>query len=133
MKGKIIAICTISILFVAFALAFPVFINNFSNVSEKTKPSKSLSDQILPDDAFPDDLLTAGNKSDEKSENKMYLVKEHNGFIGVFKVDHANFNLCYIKDVKISNLPKEDQDLLRKGIFVSSKSELNNLLEDYCS
>lgn len=136
MKGKIITICTISILFIIFTLGLTIFTNNSSMNFKKQKSNKNLSDQVLPDDILPDDLLINNNSNQDNqntNENEMFLVKDYNGFIGVFKVDHANLQLCYIKDVKISDLPEKDQDMLKKGIFISGKNELNNLLEDYCS
>ena len=36
-------------------------------------------------------------------------------------------------EMDVSALPKVDQDLLEKGIRVSSKEDLNQLLEDLCS
>ncbi len=36
-------------------------------------------------------------------------------------------------EMDVSALPKVDQDLLEKGIRVSSKEDLNRLLEDLCS
>lgn len=65
------------------------------------------------------------------TSNLMYVVKEYNGNIAVFKKD--NDTPLRVTDVRLNELPYGDKKLLNKGIYVSTSNELNCVLEDYCS
>ncbi len=58
-----------------------------------------------------------------------YLVSVHEGKIGVFqRGEPVPFLLA---DVQVYLLPREDQDLLKKGIRADSLAEVRRILEDY--
>ncbi len=58
-----------------------------------------------------------------------YTVKAENNRVVVY-LDDA----LYLKtSTVVSSLPKSDQKSLLYGIKANSKSELNSILEDYCS
>ena len=65
------------------------------------------------------------------SSSLSYVVKDFNGNIAVF--ENGKNSPFKITDVPINSLPYADREILRKGIAVTSKSELNRILEDYCS
>lgn len=60
-----------------------------------------------------------------------YVVKNFNGNIAVFEGN--NEKPFKITDVLIKDLPYADQELLLNGIFATKVSEVNQILEDYCS
>ena len=60
-----------------------------------------------------------------------FVIKEHKGSVAVFE----NGKNDPIKETEtlVADLPLADQEILKKGIDVSSKEELLRILEDYCS
>ena len=67
----------------------------------------------------------------EEKKSTVFVVSEYQGNIAIFK--KGNPSPVKIVDVQLSDLPKQDKELLEKGIEVNSKEELLNILEDYCS
>ena len=61
-------------------------------------------------------------------KHECYLVREHEGIIGVFNTDGE---LLYTVDVYIKTLPLSDRELLRQGIHAKDRSELLEILGDY--
>lgn len=57
-----------------------------------------------------------------------WIVKEYENRIGIFS---ANGKLLEVLEIHTKTLPKADQSLLREGITVTNRSELDALLEDY--
>jgi len=57
-----------------------------------------------------------------------YLVKEYHGQIGIFSSDGS---LLEILDTYVKTLPEADRTLLGEGIWVTTREELNSLIEDY--
>ncbi|MEG0571102.1 MAG: hypothetical protein RR497_05610 [Oscillospiraceae bacterium] len=63
------------------------------------------------------------------SENEfMYLVKEYNHKVGVFKYGQTSPVLTL--DVYVDTLPKKDQTTLETGIKVYDSTQLERLIED---
>lgn len=63
------------------------------------------------------------------SENEfMYLVKEYNHKVGVFKYGQTSPVLTL--DVYVETLPKKDQTTLETGIKVYDSTQLERLIED---
>ncbi len=60
-------------------------------------------------------------------ENKIYMLKEYNGKIGVYE----NEALIYTLDTYVFTLPDVDKQLLRDGIITTSKTELYEIIEEY--
>lgn len=94
---------------------------------------------ILPSvpqtDASPESSLysnpfVSAPTADAKT-TEVYILKEYNGRVAVFR---GTSNTPYMEtDVRIADLPQVDMDMLKTGIAVQTTSELNRLLEDYCS
>jgi hypothetical protein len=68
-------------------------------------------------------------KSDELSY--AYVIKDCDGKVCVFEKDNAKPIL--ITDVLVSSLPQAEIEMLKTGIFVKDKAELDSLIEDYIS
>ncbi len=60
-----------------------------------------------------------------------YLLKEYDRRIAVFSPEKET--PVFVSEVYVNELPKADRRLLKEGIPVRSKKELDRLLEDYCS
>ena len=67
----------------------------------------------------------------EKAETEKAVLGVFEGRLALFKGESPYPNKVY--DFYVRNLPKEDQSRLFEGIFVSSESELESLLEDFMS
>ena len=63
----------------------------------------------------------------EQTDKTIYMVKEYNGKIGVFK-ENA---LIYTMDVHIFTLPEYDKNLLACGIKAEGIDELYRILGEY--
>lgn len=86
---------------------------------------------VLPTIKGKDTSDNIKNNTTLSSINSSYIVKSFNGNVAVFECDDCR--PFKITDVPINSLPYTDQEMLKKGIAVNSKNELNKLLEDYCS
>lgn len=64
--------------------------------------------------------------------NEHYVVKEKDGNIAIYYLDsNEEKNLLEITEISTEYLPKEDLELLKIGVRVNGKEELNAMLEDY--
>lgn len=64
------------------------------------------------------------------AEGEAYLLRECDGYIGVYyPVDAAEPR--EITDIRVAELPLEDQEALRGGVSASDEEALARLLEDY--
>lgn len=57
-----------------------------------------------------------------------WIVKEHEGRIGIFSEDGELYDVI---DTYIKTLPEADRRMLGEGIEISSRDELNSIIEDY--
>ena len=67
-------------------------------------------------------------QTDPPTEDRAWIIKEHEKKIGIFSEDGA---LLRVLDIYTNTLPSTDQRLLREGIVVTSQSDLYALIEDY--
>ena len=65
---------------------------------------------------------------ESETEGFIYTVKSYEGKIGIFTDSGA---LVRVLEVYIKTLPKTDQNLLEKGVLVTSEAELRSIIEDY--
>ena len=72
--------------------------------------------------------ITEFNNEVENEDNATFILKNHNGVIGVF--DQSGI-LTDIIDVDIKSLPEQDRTMLEAGIWARSRQELASLIEDY--
>lgn len=64
--------------------------------------------------------------------DKHYIIKIQNEHIAIYTIDdNENMNLKEITDIPVQYLPKEDVELLEKGIQANGDSELSKKLEDF--
>lgn len=61
-----------------------------------------------------------------------YIIKENNGYVAVYNIDeYGTETLKETTEIVIDYLPQTDQNLLKEGIKVNGKDELNATIEDY--
>ena len=63
-------------------------------------------------------------------ESTLYIAKEYLGQIGIFDTEGRLLDTI---EIYTKTLPKADRILLKEGIRLSSKKELEALIEDYSS
>jgi len=66
-----------------------------------------------------------------QTEAYRYLVKNHNGHIGIFSGESAEPEK--VLSIRVDSLPAADIEALNKGIRLHSDEELLRLIEDYSS
>lgn len=124
-KTSMLLLCVIALLTILVVLDVP-----YTNRQAKTDPSsdKNVSSNftsIEPSSQESHAMTAAASQQDED----LYIVKEYNGHIGVFrdgdKLPFKEIN----KDISI--FPEEDQRLLRDGIQARGAAELTLVIEDY--
>lgn len=74
---------------------------------------------------------THASESETVSEQEtVYTVREYMDKIGVFLQDGT---LIQVLDVYVKTLPEADERLLKEGIEIIGKKQLNELIQDYDS
>ena len=71
------------------------------------------------------------NKNNEAERNSKYVLSEYEGRIALF--ENGDEIPKEIYDVMVSALPQEDAERIIQGIIVENESDLQSLIEDYCS
>ncbi|MBQ5321254.1 MAG: hypothetical protein J6K88_04255 [Oscillospiraceae bacterium] len=75
---------------------------------------------------------TSGSESTSSEEGEtVYKLSEYNGKLAVFLLGDSEPVKVY--DLFLSSLPTKDADMLKDGILVYNKSDLQQLIEDYTS
>ncbi len=71
-------------------------------------------------------------KEMDKYCGEHYVLKEKNGNIAVFRVDEdSKETLAELTDISTKYLEAEDLEKIKNGIYVNSKKELNETVEDF--
>lgn len=78
-----------------------------------------------------EEKLTQTLSEQKANNNKEYVVKNHNGYVAVFK-EQSNSPMLKT-DTLVNSLPYDDQEKLQNGILVQGDTSLRKCLEDYCS
>ena len=89
----------------------------------------AVSNENTPTVAPTSTVATETESATEKKDR--FVVKSHKGRIVVF--DCNTGEMIMESDTLISNLPREDAEILKSGIYANSRDELRKILEDYCS
>lgn len=64
--------------------------------------------------------------------NEHYIIKDVDGYLNIFMIDENNVeNLLEKTDIVTMYMPDEDKVLLKEGIKVIGKDNLNSAIEDY--
>ncbi len=66
----------------------------------------------------------------DESSDKIYIVKEYHGKLGIFDADGS---ILYTTEVYTKTLPAADRKLLIEGIRAEGREELYEILGDYDS
>ncbi|MBE7034220.1 MAG: hypothetical protein E7406_08355 [Ruminococcaceae bacterium] len=100
---------------------------NLAQVKQNITPVKTDLTAINP--------VSGGKEAEEtpaKSIKETFVLKEENGKIALYKKDSSgNEKLHSSYDVPIVFLPKDDREMLRKGIEFESLDEIVKFIEDY--
>lgn len=107
MNMKKTAVLLVSMSSVVLLLSIVLFVTTFNQVSRASE--QSVSEQV----------------------SYQYVVKEHDGKIGVFSPGSAEPG--QVLDIEISVLPEFDRLALQQGIEIRSDAELRRLIEDFDS
>ncbi len=67
-------------------------------------------------------------RSNQKTQSSIYTLKEIDGSIALF---HGDKKLKTYSQIVLDVLPEYDQNLLKKGIKITSTDQLNSIIEDY--
>lgn len=60
-----------------------------------------------------------------------YILKEKDGFVAVFYDKGNEEELMETTDTPVASLPKEEQELLKEGIYITGNNNLLKILQDY--
>ena len=86
----------------------------------------------MPYDDAPSDLSLidpeSNNEALESSLNSVYIIKEHNGKIGIFNEDGELIDTLNVSTI---TLPLPERERLSNGIKLRSEKELYSLIENY--
>lgn len=118
------AVCSLLMLTILFLTLF--------TVKKKEKAADSQESDILVSQTeyvyvyvSPDETSSQAPDTDSVYG---WIVREHEERIGIFNSDNV---LVHVIETHIKTLPAADRDLLREGIWVSSRKELLAIIEDY--
>lgn len=132
---KIIFVTSIICLFFALGIFYAFFYNN--NLFLPNNNTNNIIDTSTNFEKNNSEHIILENNNINSQENNFenYEIKNHNGYIAVFKLNNnINTNTpVKITSINIKDLPEFDQKLLQTGIKVNNLQELNIILEDYCS
>ena len=104
-------------------------------VEEKVSPNaKVLQKQYYKDwnvDSFSKNEIII-YKEESGFCNQHYLIKEHNGVLGIYTIDE-NGKITLKEDTEIQTmyLPEADLEKVKQGIEAVGNMELNSALEDF--
>jgi len=112
-KGKLSLICA----FICAAVIISVA-SAFSRQATKDVVQKAIYEENSKE-------LTA---KAQYALNSTYIIKEHNGNIGIFSSEGELINTI---NVAVITLPIEERQRINNGIKVTSEKELYSIIEDY--
>ncbi|QAT49291.1 hypothetical protein EQM14_05575 [Caproiciproducens sp. NJN-50] len=124
-KTSMLLLCVIALLAVLVVLGLPHSNRQAGTSSTSDKIVSSNFTSIAPSSQESSAIHAAASKQNDS----LYIVKEYNGHIGVFRDgDKLPFEEI---DIDVSIFPEEDQKLLRDGIQARGTAELTRVIEDY--
>ena len=118
------AICSLLMLAILFLTLFTVKKSEKTTNTQETDILTSQTEYIYVY-VSPDETL---NEAADTSDTYGWTVREHEARIGIFNSDNV---LIHVIETHIKTLPVADRDLLREGLWVSSRKELLAIIEDY--
>lgn len=124
-KTSMLLLCVIALLAVLVVLGFPRNNRQAGASSTADQIASSNFTSIAPSSQESSAIHAAASQQNES----LYIVKEYNGHIGVFRDgDKLPFEEI---DIDVSIFPEEDQKLLHDGIQARGTAELTRVIEDY--
>ena len=123
-KTSMLLLCVIALLTVLVVLDLPHTNQQTKTSLSSDKNVSSNFTSIAPSSQESSSITAAASQQ----EDNLYIVKEYNGHIGVFRDgDKQPFEEI---DIDIHIFPEEDQKLLQDGIQAKSATELTRIIED---
>lgn len=97
-----------------------------------SSPVQSLPDASPPPDASGTALALPliENASEADGLDKMYIVKEKDGYIAVYDAENGETPI-FMTDTRTEKLRQSDREKIRKGVSVYGYENLVSLLEDF--
>lgn len=86
---------------------------------------------VVEESTVTDVKYTLTSRTENTESIPIYVIKEENGLLTVYRKGEDSPYMT--TETQISNLPKSDMDILKKGIEVYGETQLRKALEDYCS
>lgn len=124
-KTSMLLLCVITLLTVLVVLGLPHRNRQAGTSSAADTIMSSNFTSIAPSSQESSAIIAAASNQDES----LYIVKEYNGHIGVFRDgDKLPFEEI---DIDVNIFPEEDQKLLHNGIQARGTAELTRVIEDY--
>lgn len=124
-KTSMLLLCVITLLTVLVVLGLPHRNRQAGTNSAADQIVSSNFTSITPSSQESSAMIAAASRQNES----LYIVKEYNGHIGVFREgDKHPFEEI---DIDVSIFPEEDQKLLHDGIRARGTAELTRVIEDY--
>lgn len=126
-RTSMLLLCVIALLTVLVVLGLPT---NKSSHPDNTHSANHTNvsshfTSIEPSSQESSAIIAAASKQDDS----LYIVKEYDGHIGVFRAeDKLPFEEI---NIDVSIFPEEDQKLLHDGIEARGTAELTRVIEDY--
>ncbi len=135
-KWWIIALIICALIAIIVALGIYIYYINYTT-EKNTIKSKELADDTKKIETNEEILATSSKEtemvtSNIKSKTKQYILKDHDGVIGIFEINSKNEEIL-VKDTQIQTkyLPEIDLIKLKNGIIINSEEELSSTLEDF--
>ena len=124
-KASMLLLCVITLVAVLVTVGLPRARKPIRQNTGTASAMSSNSTSIAPSSQENSTLAAAASAEDDI----IYIVREYNGHIGVFRNGESEpFEEI---NIEVSIFPEEDRKLLRSGIRARGASELTRVLEDY--
>ena len=118
--------------FMLCVLFFVSFCVSVAYIMEaNANPETETSTKIVKEEKSEENKIVPEKCVVTNSEKNKYEVKEYCGNIAIFQCGSSS--PVKTTSICVSELPKADREMLKKGIKASTEEELSTLLEDYCS
>jgi hypothetical protein len=127
-KATLILLFSTALLAAVIILGVPQKQNTDRPLASVTSSISSNFTSIAPSSQENSGIITTASVGSE-NEDTVYLVKEYQGHIGVFR-DQEPTPFEEIQ-IDVSIFPEIDQQLLKQGIKAYGPEELNRVIEDY--
>ena len=127
---KLFAILSIYIAFLVCIAAVGAYLIVNRGVETKyvTITETSVSTEKIYVWGAPQNIIPQTEPNSETEEERIWLIREYEGRIGIFDEDGTLLDMI---DIYVKTLPETDKRLLKDGIRITSEQALRAIIEDY--